>query len=273
MKFTHIFILLFTVVTISVFSCKTNDETPDADPNSTGNLTVHIDNVAGSQDFALNTEYTNASSEKYAVSKLWYYISNIRLKKSDGTEYVVPQDSSYFLVKEDVAASQELELSKVPQADYVGITFTIGVDSLRNTADVSKRTGALDIAGAGASMYWSWNSGYIFFKMEGTSPQAPADANGNHPFLFHVGGYGGYSSKTINNIKTKTLTFGSDKATVRSNIAPEVHLLFDIAKVMNGSPNVSLSSNAVVMGGTFSSTIATNYVNGFVYDHTHNDPK
>ena len=64
--------------------------------------------------------------------------------------------------------------------------------------DVSQRTGVLDPSGAGADMYWTWNSGYIFFKMEGTSPAATGMGNS---FMYHIGGFGGYSAPTINNIK------------------------------------------------------------------------
>ena len=35
-------------------------------------------------------------------------------------------------------------------------------------------------------MYWAWQSGYINFKLEGTSD---ACKSRNHEFQFHVGGY------------------------------------------------------------------------------------
>ena len=35
-------------------------------------------------------------------------------------------------------------------------------------------------------MYWSWQSGYIHFKLEGTSPACPTRQN---KFQIHVGGY------------------------------------------------------------------------------------
>ena len=74
---------------------------------------------------------------------------------------------------EDHEESQEVVLKNIPAGDYNQITFTIGVDSLRSTMDVSKRPGVLDPAQGHDGMYWTWNSGYIFFKMEGISPAAP----------------------------------------------------------------------------------------------------
>ena len=35
-------------------------------------------------------------------------------------------------------------------------------------------------------MYWAWNSGYINFKLEGTSPLCQTR---NNEFSFHLGGY------------------------------------------------------------------------------------
>ena len=71
-----------------------------------GKIVIEFDNRIGEEDLQLNTEYINASGEKFAVSRLNYFISNIRLIKEDGTEFAVPQDSSYFLIKEDVPESQ-----------------------------------------------------------------------------------------------------------------------------------------------------------------------
>ena len=79
------------------------------------------------------------------------------------------KNDCYFLIDESDADTHEPVLS-VPEGEYKTLSFILGVDSLRNTMDVSQRTGVLDVSGAATDMYWSWNSGYIFFKMEGTSP-------------------------------------------------------------------------------------------------------
>ena len=59
----------------------------------------------------------------------------------------------------------------------------IGVDSARNTSGA--QLGALDPAN---SMFWSWNSGYIFVRMEGNSPQSTQPYN---KLQFHIGGFKG----------------------------------------------------------------------------------
>jgi hypothetical protein len=250
------------LVALSFYSCKENDEIK---PDEKGQITIEFDNTVGEDDLQLNTEYTNAAGETFIVTKLNYYISNISLKTTNGVEYIVPQDESYFLIMEGDPESQEVTIENVPAGDYNEVKFTIGVDSLRSTMDISKRTGVLDPAGEN-DMYWVWNSGYIFFKMEGTSP---ASTQADHKFYFHIGGFGGYDTPTINNIKEKTISMGSARAEVRSGKKPEVHLHADVQKVF-GTPPFKLADYSAVMLGDFSTTISSNYVDMFEFEHVHN---
>jgi hypothetical protein len=180
---------------------------------------------------------------------------------------VVPSDSSYFLIDESVAASRSAEVT-VPKGDYRQISFTIGVDSLRNTMEIARRTGVLDPAAAGNDMYWTWNSGYIFFKIEGTSPSS---AEAGNVFMYHIGGFGGYSSPTINNIREVTLDLTAGGiAKVTAGGESNIHLMVDIAKLFNGATQLSIAANPVVMFGDFSGNIANNYSAIFRHDHTEN---
>jgi hypothetical protein len=158
--------------------------------------------------------------------------------------------------------------------NYTSVAFTIGVDSARCTADLSKRTGVLDPAKGGEGMYWAWNSGYIFMKIEGTSPSvARSQGQPNGEFFFHIGGFGGYNSKTFNNLKTIQVPFESDKLQVKAGQSrpSSAHLLVDILKTMNGQGGmVRLKDNSVVMFAEFSTKIAANYANMVTYSHVEN---
>lgn len=261
--------LLITLVAFTT-ACK-KEAQPEFLPGEKGKLVVEFDNIVGNQNLQLNTGvYTNASGEQFKISMLNYFISNIVLTNEDGTTYVVPKDSSYFLIKEE-NPTQEIELSNIPAGNYTGISFVLGIDSLKNTAPVGERTGCLDPAGDGAGMYWTWNSGYIFLKMEG-----PADVatSGDKKFRYHIGGFGGYSSATINNIKKISLPFAAGtRAEVRKEKAhgPQIHLLADAAKVMNGPTNISIATHTTVMFNDYSVNIANNYASMFSVDHVHND--
>jgi hypothetical protein len=271
-----IFLYSTLLVILSVFGACQERVNPEFDMNDRGKLRIEFDNVVGAANMQLGGAqiYTNASGEQFNITMFNYFVSNIKLKTNDGREYVVPQDSSYFLIMESNRASQFVTLNNVPAGDYSEISFTIGVDSLRSTMDISRRTGVLDPANYShdtGGMYWSWNSGYIFVRMEGTSPQAPADAAGNRRFRYHIGLFGGYNNPTINNVKSITRTFNGDLAKVRKDRTPEVHFVVDALKVFDGPAHrLSIAANSAVMASPFSANIANNYVEMFKYDHLHN---
>ena len=260
-------------VTAVLSSCKKEKTEPIYNNQDLAPLSVEFDNIVGGKNLYLNTEtYTNAAGEDYNISTLEYYISNIIVKKADGTTYVVPQDSSYFLIKEGEEDHDEA-LFNVPEGDYTSLTFTVGVDSLRSTMDVSKRIGVLDPASEESDgMYWGWNSGYIFFKMEGTSTAAPVDGSGQNMFRYHIGGFGGFTTPTLNNIKTITLDLTArGPAEVRKGRTSNIHLMVDIDKVLSGTTQVSIAANPTVMNSDYSANIANNYANMFRHDHTENE--
>jgi hypothetical protein len=262
MKILYLFLLL--VLSVAIVACDDDDSLS----NGTGQITIEFDNRAGEEDLELSKDYVNGAGESFRIAKLNYYISNIKLTTSDGNVFVVPQDSSYFLIIEEHEESQAVHLRNIPSGNYNQISFTIGVDSLRSTMDVSKRHGVLDPAQGHDGMYWTWNSGYIFFKMEGTSPAAPTEQD--NKFYYHIGGYGGYETSEINNIRTTTLDMGSAVAQVRLEKNPQVHLHVDVLEFFNNPTSISIADHPLVMFSEYSKTVSGNYVNMFKYHHVHN---
>ncbi len=257
------FCLVILTISLAVFSCDTIDTDTSFDPILTGRMRIVFDNVADAADLKLYADpYQNAIGESFVVTKFNYFVSNIRLRRDDGSEYVVPQDSSYFLIQEDKPASQTITLANVPTGNYTALTFLIGVDSLRSMADITKWTGVLDPA-QNDGMYWEWNSGYIFLKLEGTSAVAPAAQN--NAFFYHVGGFGRGNVK-INNLRTITLPFKTDVATVQAGSLPTVRLNANMLSLFNGPTKVSIAQHPSVMFEPYSTNIADNYAQMFSYD-------
>lgn len=249
-------------------ACKKENPAPVG--NELAPLSVEFDNIVGGTNLMLDAyEYTTASGEAFKVSMLQYYVSNFKLSKADGSEYIVPQDSSYFLIKESESASRFARMF-VPEGDYTKLVFTLGVDSLRSTMDIDKRGGVLDpTTGMDDGMYWGWNSGYIFFKLEGLSAAAPTDASGQHKFRYHIGGFGGYSAPSINNIKEITIDLTiAGQARVRKDGNANIHLMADIGKVFSAIHTISIATHPTVMFSDFSTKIADNYATIFTHDHT-----
>lgn len=268
MKKSIIFSTLLALATISVLiSCNREDE---IGPNDKNSVVLEFDNRVGTQDLVLNTQtYKNAAGEDYTVTKLNYFISNIKLKKADGTEYNVA--GKYFLIKEQDTKSQTITLSDIPAADYVSVSFLVGVDSLKSISDVAQRTGVLDPASYGDdNMYWSWNSGYIFLKFEGTSPVVAPNAAGSRIFQIHAGGFGGRTAVTPNNLRTVKLNASGDAIQVRKNTAPTVHIFTDVAKIFAGTATIKIAERNMIHSPALAGPIANNYAQMFVIDHVHN---
>ncbi len=270
------FVTIVIAISAVVISCSKKITVPEYNTGKLAPLSLEFDNVAGGQKLQLNTtdyRYKNALGEYYNIQVLQYFISNIQVHKADGTTYTVPQDSSYFLINEKEPESCFARV-KVPEGDYTKVTFTLGVDSVRSTMDISKRTGVLNPAGGMESgMYWTWNSGYIFLKMEGASPAAPANQTSPHKYYYHIGGYGGYaaSAPTINNIKTFTTDLTQRGiAQVRQGRNANIHFFVDVDKIFSGTTKVSLATHNTIMFSEYSVNVANNFREMFTHDHTEN---
>jgi hypothetical protein len=273
--------LLILSLFVSLVACNEQSD-PDAlviDPKTNGALTLEFDNVVGGTNLALGKAiYKNSFGEEFTVDVFNYFVSNVELKKADGTTYKVP--NSYYLVRESLASSQLIKLTDIPQGDYTGVNFVLGVDSTKSVSPVTERIGALDPGayGQAVDMYWSWNSGYIFVRLEGTSTAVPADRNSY--YRLHTGGFGGITGKTANNLRSVSLTMPTP-ATVRTRIAPTIHLLADVGKVMDGTTKISLANlyKDKTFNGIHSPEAAAklglpdNQKGMFTVDHVHNDPK
>ncbi|MBN8682895.1 MAG: hypothetical protein J0L99_09580 [Chitinophagales bacterium] len=258
----------FSAFALTLTACKKEDE----GLSGTQSVIIEMDNRAGDDELVFGKNYKTANGDTVNFSLFNYYVSNFVLVKSDGSEYTVPKDECYFLVKHEDAASREIELKGIPAGDYKAVRFIIGVDSLKSIAPAGERTGVLDPTGAGAGMYWSWNAGYIFVKVEGTSPQAPINAGaGERIFQYHTGLFGGKDSPTLNNLKTVNLSTGSELIEVRSNHeASTVHTYVNILEMFTSPTNINVATNPLSHAGAFSKTVANNYADMFTLDHVHN---
>jgi len=256
---TNRFLLLLVMPAMVLQSCKKDE--PVETTAISNNVSLVITNKVNGQvlDMAGGT-YTNAFGNSFTVSKFKYYISNISFKKADGTQYIVPvqadKSTNYFLVDESVHASKTLTMAAIPEGDYNAVTFLIGIDSLRNVSGA--QDGALDPAN---DMYWDWNSGYIFLKMEGASPDAS-----NNQLTFHIGGF----QPPKSTLRQVTLPLSAENITVRKNIAPEIHLFANLEKLFEGPSVIDFSVQSAALNGPDAVRIADNYQYMFQIDHVHN---
>ena len=256
-------ILFAALITLTVISCKKDPVDPEPTPApapaaTTGSLKVEFEAMVDTNSLVFDTQnYVNANLDTFKVSIFKYYVSNVVLTKSDNSTYVVP--NSYFLVDHKVTGKNIVTLTGVPIANYKSIQFILGVDSTRNVSGAQE--GALAQSN---NMFWSWSTGYIFAKMEGTSPQS---GNSSKTLAFHIGGFSGAN----NALKTINLSFGSSTANVSATVTPEVHLKCDLSKWFKGTHTITFATqHSIMMPGMNALKIAANYSNMFSFEHVHN---
>ena len=248
----HILLSIFCLC-LFLASCANDNVSPITKKG--GSVILNIDNVIGNQNLEYDKTYSIASGEKYTIKKLKYYISNIQFMKSDGSVTTVQQDSSYFLVDESNSTSMILSLPQVEIGKYLAIRLMIGVDSAKSMAPLEKRRGVLDMSGLGQDMYWTWNQGYIFFKMEGIY----TDFSGkNDDYTYHIGGFGNNGS-SLNNIKVITIPLGSTECEVSEDKKLTINLIADISKVFNGKKEITIVDHPIITFSPFSIDISDNY--------------
>lgn len=264
-KFSFWSLALFASIFI-IPACK-NDPNGD-EITGFGSVEIEFDNQADGSSLVFGKNYINAAGESLQFTLFNYYISNVVLIKADGTRFVVPKDKSYFLCKHEEPSTRLLEISDVPAGDYTGLEFMVGVDSAKSVSPIEQRIGVLDPAVGANGHYWSWNAGYIFMKVEGTSPAASTPEN---KFEYHIGLFGGFNSPTINNLKTIKLTVPGTAAKVREGEhAPHFHLFVDALEIFKNPAVLSIATNPAAHADPFSATIANNYADMFQIDHVHN---
>jgi hypothetical protein len=126
------------------------------------------------------TRYVDAAGDTIRFSTIRFYISEAALIDTNGASHPM---SGLSLVDfgEPTNSDGSVDVSfKGMPGFYRGVTFSIGVPIEENHRDAA--TQGLPL-GPNSGMYWSWNPGYIFHKIEGAVDSAGASI----PFVYHIG--------------------------------------------------------------------------------------
>lgn len=143
--------------------------------DSTVAFRIVFEHKAGNAPFLPNVAFTNALNENYTVTTLRYYVSGIELRGDE-----ISADKNYYLIDAIKPGGAGI-LANARKGNYRSIRFLLGVDSVRNVSGA--QTGALDPVNG---MFWTWNTGYIMWKLEGNSPQS---TEANQRIMYHIGGF------------------------------------------------------------------------------------
>ncbi len=161
-----------------LLSASPGPRVPGSHPDTERRLTLYFSNRAGQEVIQPGKTYLNPFGEPYTIRNFEYYISDISVEDRTGKRVLLSGDT--YLVDQSDSSSWVIPL-KSPPSRFSSLVFQLGVDSIKNVSGV--QTGALDPY---KGMFWTWNTGYICAKLEGTSPAAPAAGT---YFTYHIGGY------------------------------------------------------------------------------------
>jgi hypothetical protein len=224
-------------------------------------LRLEISHVVGDAPLLLGQAYRDAAGDEWSTQHLRYYLSNFRLRREEGGWFANPQSEAdsrgYFLVDAADAASTRFAIGPVPAGRYSGLEFLVGVDARRNRAGA--QSGSLDPA---RGMFWTWNSGYIFFLFEGHSPQSP---DPEHALSWHVGGSGAPAHAVY-------LQFAAPLQ-ITAEEGAEVHLHADLARLFDGVHALRPAQLPSAMDPAAAAAVADNSAGLFRIDHLHRLPK
>ncbi len=229
--------------------------TDEPEQGASGSVFLKMDHIWENvnQPFGLQNPLLHSiTGDTLRFSKLDYYISQIALVREDGVLW--HETESYHLIRTSEGVLNSLMLDSIPEGDYTEVRFLFGVDSARNVSGAQE--GALAVSN---QMFWSWSTGYIFLKAEGSTHR---QTNG---FGYHVGGFQG----TYSAIRPVTLSFGPSRLRVRAGGLPSIHCKVDVSKIWNAAFTTAGNSTFHMPSET-TAGIATRFAEAFQYDHLHN---
>jgi hypothetical protein len=161
------------------------------------------------------------------IDNLKFYISNLQIIAKNK---IVFQDSLPARLI-DIENKSSLSINLKQKKKFDKIVFNLGIDSLINVSGAYG--GDLDPTNG---MYWTWQSGYINFKLEGTDPLCKSR---HQKFQYHLGGY----AAPYNSLQQISLIL--DKKSTRAEIRLPIDQFLKAANPQNQSEIMSPGSRAV----------------------------
>ena len=177
------------------------------------------------EKIVLNKSYQNNYADNFIINKLQFYISDLRFYSRN--KEVLEYHKKYILI--DIKNENSLKISIPSNLIFDQALFNIGIDE--ETNKTGAKGGDLDpIHG----MYWTWNSGYINFKLEGLY-------NHNNEFLLHIGGFM-KPYNTLQKVKINVAKEHNNK--LELNFDKFLNSLdFNLDKILSPGKNAVKSSN------------------------------
>lgn len=200
-----------------------------------------------------DSSYTNDAGEQMQINKCLFYTSGWKAvinnrKKNKQPDTLLLSDAHYLM---DINEPNSLKLPFTIAANCEQVIFTLGVDSIKNTTGI--QTGVLDPA---RGMFWTWRTGYIMARMQGTS--SVANTAGKR-FSYDVGGF----ESPYNTVRTITLKL-AELHRFEKNTKNPIYIQMDLSSWFNGKHKISIAQTPNCHNaGKLAMQLADNYQHMF----------
>jgi len=183
------YFILFSIsaLMISMEGC---DHSPEPPPQKSG-LFLELNHVyeMGSSapvPLVLNQSWLPTTLNQIEINHCQYYLTGFALQRSDSSWLEFPEAVTYADLERQLHYAWKIA-DVVPFGTFIALRLAVGVDSLRNHSDPAAwpASNPLSLLNS-AHMHWNWNTGYIFFKLEGQYQRPNMPVNGG--FSYHLGG-------------------------------------------------------------------------------------
>ena len=179
---------LFTLLLISFTYLSCGDDEPDVTQNGEGSVEMALKVNYDGAPLVLLKEYEYPDGKALYFSKFSFYMSELSLRTEEG---VASSDAVNYLrlgqahnTAADAVEGLKFNLNGVKSADYVNLSFGIGVPAIQNAMKPADFPSTNDLTLS--EEYWgNWNS-YIFCKVEGVI-DFDGDGIPETDFALHLG--------------------------------------------------------------------------------------
>ncbi|MEI6851515.1 MAG: MbnP family protein [Bacteroidota bacterium] len=132
MKIRILFALLISLIMIS---CKKDKPIVDS-PKKTGNIHFQFSHKVNGQILITDTlVYTNTAGNHYMVNDIKYFISEITLHNSNGSNYVISSANGIHYIDTDIPSTYLWQpIDNVPAGNYTSVSFIFGINQEKNIA-------------------------------------------------------------------------------------------------------------------------------------------
>lgn len=173
-------ILFVFLITIFTFSCEKDEPKPEEHVHQANKLEIQVYPSFGSESLHFDSTYVTAENYLIQFTDVKFYVGNIK----NGSTVFASAGLFDYLTTGTKLLTVENDFSK-----FNSLEMNLGIDSVTNHSDPSAfaSDSPLNILNAG-DMFWGWNPGYIFIKVDAKVDTIPdGTANLDHFITYHVG--------------------------------------------------------------------------------------